>query len=71
MKKLWLFLQGKKTSIATISGVIIVYLLNKGMIDADTAQLISLILAGLGLSANTGSYIVNKNAEKKLKELNE
>jgi hypothetical protein len=71
MKAIWKFLQGKKTSIATISGAILVYLLNNGTIDGDTAQLISVILAGLGLTANTGSYVANRMAEKKTKALNE
>jgi len=60
MKKFWAFLQGKKTSIATISGAILVYALNNGVIDANTAQLISVILAGLGLSANIGNAIAAK-----------
>ena len=61
MKKFWKFLQGKKTSIATISGAVVVYLLNNGTIDADTAQLISIILAGLGVSANVGNAVVKQN----------
>ena len=57
MKKLWAFLQGKKTSIATISGAVLIYLLNNGTIDAEQAQLISVVLAALGLTANVGNAI--------------
>jgi len=60
MKKIWKFLQGKKTSIATIIGAVLIYLLNNGTIDADTAQLTSIILAALGLSANVGNAVVKK-----------
>ena len=66
MKKLWNFLQGKKTSIATISGAVLIYLLNNGNIDAETAQLISIILASLGLSANIGNAVVNKAKNDKV-----
>lgn len=68
MKSLWKFLQGKKTSIATISGAILIYLLNQGYIDADTAQLISVILAGLGITANVGNAIVLHSKTKALNE---
>ncbi len=71
MKAIWKFLQGKKTSIATISGAVLVYLLNNGTMDGDTAQLISVILAALGLTANTGNYVATKRAERKTKALNE
>jgi len=52
MKNILTYLQGKKTSIATILGAIIVYSLTKGYIDADLAQLLSAIMVALGLSAN-------------------
>jgi len=57
MGKIWDFIQGKKTSIATISGAILIFLLNQGTINADTAQLISVILAGLGISANVSNAV--------------
>ena len=57
MGKIWDFLQGKKTSIATISGAILIFLLNRGTIDAELAQLISVILAGLGISANVSNAV--------------
>ena len=69
MRKIWAFLQGKKTSIATISGAVLIYLLNNGKIDAETAQLISVLLAGLGLTANIGNAVIMKAS--KTKDLNE
>lgn len=61
MKAFWSFLQGKKTSIATILDAIVIFLLNRGCIDADIAQLISVILVALGLTANVGNAIALKN----------
>lgn len=52
MKNILTYLQGKKTSIATILGAIIVYCLTKGFIDADLAQLLSAIMVALGLTVN-------------------
>jgi hypothetical protein len=49
------YLAGKKTSIATIIGALITYSLTKGLIDADLAQLLSVVLVALGLSANIAS----------------
>jgi len=60
MGNIWSFIQGKKTSIATIAGAVLIFCLNRGVVDADTAQLISVILAGLGISANVGNAIVKK-----------
>jgi len=59
MKTIWGFIQGKKTSIATISGAILIYALNNGIVDADQAQLISVILAALGLTANVSQAVIN------------
>lgn len=59
MKNILTYLQGKKTSIATILGAIIVYALTKGYIDADLAQLLSAIMVALGLTVNiAGAKIV-------------
>jgi len=52
MTKILEFLQGKKTTIATILGAILVYILNQGYISAELAQLISVILIALGLGSN-------------------
>ncbi len=64
MKKLWIFLQGKKTSIGTIAGAIIIYTLNNGYIDGDQAQLISVILAALGITANIKNAVANKGIKR-------
>jgi hypothetical protein len=59
LKTVWNWLQGKKTTIATISGVVIVYMLNSGTITANTAQLITGILAVLGISANVANSVTD------------
>jgi hypothetical protein len=64
MKALWKFIQGKKTGIATVSGAILVYALNHGAIDADQAQLISVILAALGITANVTNAVIQKANRK-------
>ena len=46
------FLSGKKASIATIIGAVIVFLLGRGIIQQDVAELISAIMVALGLTAN-------------------
>jgi hypothetical protein len=63
MKTVWRWLDGKKTSIATISGAFIVYMLNNGTIGADEAQLISVILAALGISANVVQGVQKSKAQ--------
>ncbi|MFA6997232.1 MAG: hypothetical protein WC181_08280 [Defluviitoga sp.] len=52
------FLSGKKTTIATILGAILVYVQGRGYIQEDTAILFSAIMVALGLTANvaTGMY---------------
>ncbi|MDQ1317132.1 MAG: hypothetical protein QG588_783 [Candidatus Poribacteria bacterium] len=60
MKKVWVWLQGKKTSIATISGAVLVYALNQGFVSPEQAQLISVILMALGISANGVNYVESK-----------
>ena len=57
MKKLLIFLQGKKTTIATIIGALITFSLTKGYIDGDLANLLASIMIALGLSVN---YATNK-----------
>ena len=49
-------LAGKKTSIATIAGLGIVFLQGRGYIAADTAYLLQGTLVALGLSANYASF---------------
>jgi hypothetical protein len=59
MKKVIKFFQGKKTSIATILGALLIYLVNNGIIGPDEGQLISIILVALGLTANVSQGVVN------------
>jgi hypothetical protein len=68
MKTFWNWIQGKKTSIATISGALLVYMLNNGTVGPNEAQLISVILAALGISANVVQGVIGKNNAKNTKE---
>jgi hypothetical protein len=63
MKKFWNYIQGKKTSIATIAGAVLIYCLNNGVVDADTAQLISVIMAALGISANVTNAVIKSRTQ--------
>ena len=56
------FLSGKKTTIATIIGAILIFLQGRGYIQTDVATMISAILVALGLSANiiTTAYYAGK-----------
>jgi hypothetical protein len=56
------FLSGKKTTIATIIGAILVFCLNRNYIAPDVAELISAIMVALGLTANiaTNRYFASK-----------
>lgn len=61
MTKVLKFLQGKKTTIATILALLITYCLTKGLIGNDEAILLNGILAALGLGANVMSaYLIKK-----------
>jgi len=46
------FLSGKKTTIATIIGALVVFSLGRGYIAQDVASLISAIMVALGFSMN-------------------
>jgi len=46
------FLSGKKTTIATIIGALVVFSLGRGYIAQDVANLISAIMIALGFSMN-------------------
>ena len=48
----WEWLQGKKTTIATIIGLLITFSLARGWIADDVATLLAGIMAALGLTAN-------------------
>lgn len=64
MKRVLKFLAGKKASIATISGFVLIYLLNSGMIGPNEAQLISGIMAALGITANVTGAMINSKPKK-------
>jgi len=55
MTNLLSYLQGKKTTIATILGALITFSFTKGFIDADIANLLATIMIALGLSVNYAS----------------
>ena len=46
------FLSGKKTTIATVIALIVVFCVNRGYLASDIAELISAIMVALGLTAN-------------------
>ena len=56
------FLSGKKTSIATIIGLLIVFSVDRGYLPTDIATLISGIMVALGFTMNvaTTKYYANK-----------
>jgi len=62
MNKLIEFLSGKKTSIATIIGLLIVFSVDRGYLPTDIATLISGIMVALGFTMNvaTTKYYANK-----------
>ncbi len=61
MKKILLWLSGKKTTIATIIGAVVVFALGRGYIAQDVAELISTIMIALGLTANIATNKMYKN----------
>lgn len=46
------YLSGKKTSIATIVGAILVFGLGRGWIATDVAELTSTVMMAIGISVN-------------------
>lgn len=46
------FLKGKKTTIATVIGLLITFSATRGYIAADVAELLASIMVAVGLSAN-------------------
>lgn len=46
------FLKGKKTTIATVIGLLITFAATRGYIAADVAELLASIMVAVGLSAN-------------------
>lgn len=61
MKKILIWLSGKKTTIATVISALIIFLIGRGLIAQDVAELISAIMIALGLTANIATNkIYNK-----------
>lgn len=52
LTKILAYLQGRKTTIATITGALITFSLARGYIASDVAELLATILVALGLSVN-------------------
>lgn len=52
MNKLLCWLSGKKTTIATIIGLVVVFAIGRGWISQDVATLISGIMVALGYTSN-------------------
>jgi hypothetical protein len=65
MGKIIEWLSGKKTTIATIVGALIVFALGRGYIQQDIAELVSAIMLALGLTANiaTAKHYAKVNEE--------
>jgi len=53
-------INGRKTTIATILGAVLVFLLGREIIASDVAELISGILVVLGLGVNYTNYRLDK-----------
>lgn len=60
MKNILIWLSGKKTTIATVLGAIVIFLLGRGLIAQDVAELISAIMIALGLTANIATNKIYK-----------
>ena len=52
MTQILTWLQGRKTTIATILSALITFSLTRGYIDGDVANLLATIMVALGLTAN-------------------
>ena len=61
MNKILIWLSGKKTTIATVISALVIFLIGRGLIAQDVAELISAIMIALGLTANIATNkIYNK-----------
>lgn len=60
MKELLIWLSGKKTTIATVISALVIFLIGRGIIAQDVAELISAIMIALGLSANIATNKIYK-----------
>jgi len=61
MKKILIWLSGKKTTIATVISALVIFLIGRGLIAQDVAELISTIMIALGLTANIATNKMYKN----------
>jgi hypothetical protein len=64
IKRIWTWLQGKKTSIGMLSQSIVVYLCATERIGTNEAILITSILSVLGITANVGNAVIKNKAKK-------
>jgi len=60
MKSILIWLSGKKATIATVIGALVVFALGRGYIAQDIAELISAIMVALGLTANIATNKIYK-----------
>jgi len=60
MNKILIWLSGKKTTIATVISALVIFLIGRGLIAQDVAELISAIMIALGLSANIATNKIYK-----------
>ena len=65
--KIWMWLQGKKTSIGMLLQSVVVYLYATNNIGTNEAILINSILLALGITANVSNAVI-KNKENKVKD---
>ena len=61
MNKILMWLSGKKTTIATVISALVIFLIGRGLIAQDVAELISTIMIALGLTANIATNKMYKN----------
>ena len=60
MNKILIWLSGKKTTIATVISALVIFLIGRGLIAQDVAELISAIMIALGLTANIATNKIYK-----------
>lgn len=60
MKKFLKFINGKKTSIATVCGLVLAFCQARGYLDPDVSVLIAGVLAALGISVNIANAKLTK-----------
>lgn len=64
MGKIMSFLNGKKTSIATVINLGVSFLVLRNKIDIPTAVWINSVLVALGLTANISNAVIAKKNDK-------